>query len=258
MLHPRFAPRGHVATGRARARLGRHGLDGDDRTLRPVIGAIRSGPVDGQPSLRPYVRPPCRRPRAHHRWHGWQPGHGERRGVRPGDGSDLDHRLARDGTHRRRGGPAFRWSCHGGRWNPGQRCSTQRRALRPDHRDLPAGRVRDAACTSASRTACPTVACWSPAISPRCSTRAPRRRSPRSRPRSDGPFIATGDPIEDRVGHPRDPAALMAGCLILGGWSSDVWGSDPDQLRVGGDLRSEDRVLHVDRRDARLAGAGCR
>jgi hypothetical protein len=47
-------------------------------------------------------------------------------------------------------------------------------------------------------------------------------------PRPDGPFIATGDPIEDRVGH--TATRLRDGrVLIIGGWSPDVWGG-PDQF----------------------------
>ena len=48
-------------------------------------------------------------------------------------------------------------------------------------------------------------------------------------PRSDGPFFATGDPIEDRVGH-RATRLRDGRVLILGGWSSDVWGPGPDRF----------------------------
>ena len=113
MLHPRFSGATLLQDGRV---LVSGGMDSMATTelFDPSTGQFER--AHRWPTLATAIRPSALpRPRAHHRWHGWQPGHGERGGVRPGDQSDLDHRLARDGTHRRLGGSALRWSCHGGR-----------------------------------------------------------------------------------------------------------------------------------------------
>ena len=116
----------------------------------------------------------------------------------------------------------------------------------PGHSSRPRSRR---ACTLVSRIACPTVACWSPATSPRCSTRAPRHRWPAVTPRSDGPFIATGDPIEDRVGHSatrlRDGRVLIsaAGHPTSGGRARTVSRRRRSTIRRPGPSRRRARCM---------------
>ena len=173
-------------------------------------------------------------------------------GVRPSDRSDpttgslVTERVAI-------GGFALRWSRACGRRTPGQRCPAERQLYDPN-----TGTFQQAAFATRMHLGVahrlsdgrvlvtgdqPEV--FDPSATTPVATVTPR---------PDGPFIATGDPIEDRR-PPRDPAARRPGAdprRLVGGP-----GPGPDEPRVGGNLRSETGSFTAGR-DARLAGAGCR